>query len=422
MDRYGERHPEMIRVGGELEDARAQLTLEIERAKESIRIDYEAAAEEERELSAALEAQKKASMDLDRKSVDYTILEREAASNRQVYEQLLQREKELRVTSSGRANNVQVVDYAAVPVAPFSPNPGRDLPLAAMLGLVFGLGLTFGLDHLNSTIQTPEDITKHLRLPFLGLVPAVHGKQFPMLTDEAPHEFGEALRAIRTSLVFTSGNESTRVILVTSAQPFEGKTTISCNLALALALGGKRVLLIEADMRRPGLHKNLGIQNNLGLSHLLTSQARLHDAIQRTDDPNLFVITAGRVPPNPSELLASERMKDLLKNLAVRRYPIRLLPRVRSSSFDWIIVDTPPVLAVTDAVCLAPFTTEVLFVLGSRMTQRRQAERAIEMLMASSPRAVGVVLNRVDLRRDKYYYAHYYGYQYTSYYDPAAAS
>ena len=138
---------------------------------------------------------------------------------------------------------------------------------------------------------------------------------------------------------------------------------------MALALSGVRVLLIEADMRRPGLHRYFGLQNTVGLSHLLTKPSRIRDAIQRTSDSNLFVITAGRVPPNPSELLASERMRDLLKNL-------------EASPFDWVIVDTPPVLAVTDAVVVAPWMSGVVFVLGSRMTQKRQAERAIEMLMA----------------------------------------
>ncbi len=407
--RYGERHPDMVRVAAEIEDARRQLQVSVVRAKEAIRSDYEAAVTEERNLSAALEAQKNASMDLDRKSVDYTILDREAGSNRQVYEQLLQRENELRVTSNSQANNVQIVDLAEVPNAPFSPRPGRELFIAILLGLGLSIGTAFGLNHLDDTIKTPEDITNQLRLPFLGLVPAVKGKVAPMLFGNAPHDFGEAFRAIRTSLVFTSGAESTRIILVTSAQPFEGKTTTSCNLAMALALSSVRVLLIEADMRRPGLHQYFGLQNTVGLSHLLTKQSRIRDAIQRTSDPNLFVMTAGVVPPNPSELLASGRMKDLIKSLA-------------SSPFDWVIIDTPPVLAVTDAVVLAPQASGVVFVLGSRMTQKRQVERAVEMLMASSPKALGVVLNRVDFDRDKYYYSHYYGYQYTSYYGSAVAS
>ena len=162
----------------------------------------------------------------------------------------------------------------------------------------------------------------------------------PVLTEPVPHDFGEAFRSLRTSLVFTSGAQSTRIIAVTSSQPLEGKTTTACNLAMALALGGSRVLLIDADMRRPGLHKTMGLQNGTGLSHLLVGQARVRDAVQRTSEPNLVAITAGRTPPNPSELLSSERMNNLLANLS-------------SGPFDWVIIDTPPVLAVTDAVILA---------------------------------------------------------------------
>ena len=186
-----------------------------------------------------------------------------------------------------------------------------------------------------------------------------------------PHDFGEAFRSLRTSLVFTAARGPTRVIAVTSSQPLEGKTTTACNLAIALALGGSRVLLIDADMRRPGLHKTMGLQNETGLSHLLVGQARVREAVQRTSEPNLFVITAGRTPPNPSELLASERMKNLLANLT-------------HGPFDWVIIDTPPVLAVTDAVILARRVSGVVFVVGSEMTRRVHAERALETLQSGT--------------------------------------
>jgi capsular exopolysaccharide synthesis family protein len=163
------------------------------------------------------------------------------------------------------------------------------------------------------------------------------------------------------------------------------------------------VLLIDADMRRPGLHKTLGMENGTGLSDLLVGQARVRDAVQRTGESNLLVITAGRTPPNPSELLASERMVSFLVNL-------------QSGPFDWVIIDTPPVLAVTDAVVLAPKVSGVVFVIGSEMTRRVHSERALETLRSSRPRALTGVLNRVDFDRNKYYYSRYYGYQYKSYY------
>ena len=186
----------------------------------------------------------------------------------------------------------------------------------------------------------------------------------------------------------------------------EGKTTTACNIAMALAYGGARVLLIDADMRRPGLHRPLRLTNERGLSQILTGQARVRDVIQRTVDPNLLAITAGRTPPNPSELLASERMKTLLTNLA-------------HGPFDWIVIDTPPVLAVTDAVILAPAVAGVTFVVGAEMTRRRLAERALETILASHPKMVGVVLNKVDFAKNKYYYSRYYGHQYKNYYAEA---
>jgi capsular exopolysaccharide synthesis family protein len=172
---------------------------------------------------------------------------------------------------------------------------------------------------------------------------------------------------------------------------------------MALALGGSRVLLIDADMRRPGLHKVIGVENEVGLSHLLVGQARVREAVQRTREPNLFVIAAGRMPPNPSELLASERMQHFIANL-------------QSGPFDWVIVDTPPVLAVTDAVLVARIVSGVVFVIGSEMTRRVHAERAIEVLMSGRPKSIGAVLNRVNFERNKYYYSRYYGYHYQSYY------
>jgi capsular exopolysaccharide synthesis family protein len=234
------------------------------------------------------------------------------------------------------------------------------------------------------------------------------GKQVPLLSDQVPEAFGEAFRSLRTSLVFTSSADGPRVIAVTSSQPLEGKTTTACNLGMVLALGGARVLLVDADMRRPGLHTVIGAKNEVGLSHLLVGQARVRDAVQKTTEPNLFVITAGLIPPNPSELLSSERMTALLANL-------------RSGPFDWVIIDTPPVLAVTDAVIVARAVSGVVFVIGSEMTRRVHAERAIETLNAGKTRSIGAVLNRVDFDRNRYYYSRYYGYHYKSYYGENAS-
>jgi polysaccharide biosynthesis transport protein len=401
--RYLPGHQKMADINAQVDNARRRLIAERTTVLENIRNEYNALVTQERSFSQQLAEQQSKVNDLDKKGGNYNILKRKADSERTVYQTLLQQQKELAVVANSRANNVQVMDKAEVPGTPILPNPRKDWITALMAGLTIAMGLAFGIEYLDDTVKTPEDITHRLKLPLLGLVPAVRGDRVPVLSEPVPHDFGEAFRSLRTSLVFTSGAQSTRIIAVTSSQPLEGKTTTACNLAMALALGGSRVLLIDADMRRPGLHKTMGLANETGLSHLLVGQARVRDAVQRTSEPNLVAITAGRTPPNPSELLSSERMNNLLTNLA-------------TGPFDWVIIDTPPVLAVTDAVILAQRVSGVVFVVGSEMTRRVHAERALETLQSGHPRSVTVVLNRVDFNRNKYYYSRYYGYQYKSYY------
>jgi len=409
LDRYGEKHPQVQNAETQIADAERQINAEVDKTVQAVRNDYEAARSEERTLSADLEGQKAAAMDLNRKGIDYSVLQREAESNRQVYESLLQREKELRVIANSRANNVRVLDRAEVPGAPFTPNINRAWMMAMLFGLGLGVAAAFAIDYLDDTVKTPEDVTWRLKLHFLGLVPKVRGERHPLLSGPVPHDFGEAFRALRTALVASNTGASTRIVAITSAQPLEGKTTTAVNIALALAIGGARVLLIDADMRRPSLHKALRLPNDKGLSHLLVGESRMREVVQRTGDPNLLVITAGKTPPNPSELLGSDRMKAFVQQLGV-------------GPFDWVIIDTPPVLAVTDAVILAPIVSGVTFVLGAEMTRWRLAERAIETLQSGHPQSISAVLNRVDFDRNRYYYSRYYGHQYKSYYAEAPAA
>jgi succinoglycan biosynthesis transport protein ExoP len=407
-DKYGEKWPALIQATAKMTELQRQLDQETARALQQVKNEFDTAALEEQTYARNLEAAKADVQDLSRKSVDYNVMEREAKSNRQVYESLLQRANELRVSSNSHANNVRVVDHAEVPKGPLTPSGRRTWLLSVAVGLVLAVGVAYGLDYMNDTIKTPEDVAQRLKLPFLGLVPSVRGDKHPVLaSSNVPHDFGESFRALRTSLISNYPGDTTKIVLVTSAQPLEGKTTTAANMAMALAYGGARVLLIDADMRRPGLHRPLRLMNERGLSQVLIGQARVRDVIQRTVDPNLLAITAGKTPSNPSELLSSDRMKTLLTNLV-------------HGPFDWIIIDTPPVLAVTDAVVLAPLVSGVTFVIGAEMTRRRLAERAIETVMQARPKFAAVVLNRVDFARNKYYYSRYYGHQYKNYYAEAA--
>ena len=408
--RYGEKHNVIVRLNAEITDQRLQIPAAVRGAIRAIESDYLRAVDETQRLQSEFDQQKLLAVDLSRKEIGYGMLERQASSNQRIYDNLLNQRGELQVIANSRANNVQLLDRAQVSNTPFTPRTGRDWLTALTVGLMFALGLVVMVEYLDDTIKTPDDVSRRLHLPLLGLVPAVRGDRPPVLSTDVPHDFGEAFRSLRTALVFTSGASSSRIIGVTSTQPLEGKTTTAANLALVLALGGARVLLIDADMRRPSVHKSLGMANSIGLAQVLIGEARIRAAIQRTHDPNLFALTAGQTPPNPSELLASNRMRSLLTSL-------------ETGPFDWVIVDSPPVLAVTDAVILAPLLSGMVFVVGAEMSRATHASRAIEMLTAGgAARVIGVVLNRVDFARDRYYYSRYYGYNYKSYYGDTSAA
>jgi capsular exopolysaccharide synthesis family protein len=408
-ERYGEKHPDYQNAQKQLENVQGQLDIEVRKTIANARAELDAAVTNERVMQEQVNEAKVAATALGRKGVDYAVLLREAESNRTIYDQLLTREKELRVVANSRTNNVRVVDRAEVPGAPYTPNHRSDWTYAVLLGLAFGLAIAFGLDYLDDSVKTPDDITRRLKLKFLGLVPIVAGDRHPLISGPVPHDFGEAYRSIRTSLASHFPSTGPRIVAMASSQPLEGKTTTAVNIAMALAVSGARVLLIDADMRRPSVHKALRMANDRGLSQLLAGQARMREVVQRTHDPNLLAITAGRTPANPSELLASDRMRALLTGL-------------ESGPFDWIIIDTPPVLAVTDAVILAPLVGAVTFVIGAEMTRMRLAERAVETLLNSNPRNVLAVLNKVNFGRNKYYYSRYYGHQYKNYYAESPAA
>jgi capsular exopolysaccharide synthesis family protein len=242
---------------------------------------------------------------------------------------------------------------------------------------------------------------------FLGLLPALReqdlgGGQPPVLTRGAPATFAEAVRRVRTSVQFSTAAEGCRTVLVTSTQPTEGKTVVAANLAMSLAQTGQRVLLVDADMRKPRQHELLETEQAPGLSSLLAGEAQANSAIRQHTAPNLWVLPSGPVPPNPAELLGSARFKSLLSTL--------------HQQFDWVVLDSPPVMAVADASVIAHLTTGVVFVVGSEQVTRHAARNAVEHLEASKATILGAVLNRVNVRGNPYYYAHHYNHEYAGYY------
>ena len=348
-------------------------------------------------MVGALNAQKGESMGLDRKAVEYAALEREAQADRQLYENLMQRTKETGVSGQYRNSNIQIIDPAEVPRGPVLPNVPRDLMVSMLTGLVLAIGLVFAFEYFDSRIKSPDEIKTHLNMPFLGLVPTVSlkdGEQMLLGATEVPPAFAESMKAIRTGVVFSSAEEGSRSVVVTSTAPHEGKTVVSSNLAAALAQTDQKVLIIDADMRRPRIHEVFGWLQDPGLSNVLVGTTPLADAIRKSTVPNLHVLSAGHIPPNPAELLGAPRFRELLRDLG-RQY-------------DWIIVDAPPVMAVTDAALVGNIATGVVFVIGAEMTSRRHAANAIEQLATAKSKFIGAVLNRANVQRHGYYYSTYY--------------
>ena len=246
---------------------------------------------------------------------------------------------------------------------------------------------------IDSRLKNPVEVSRHLQLPFLGMVPALFDESAkdPLINNGVPAHFSESLRTVRTNVLFSSAEEGIRSLTVTSTGPGEGKTLVASNLAIGLAQAGRRVLLIDADMRKPRVHTVFNKSQQPGLSNVLVGRAKFSESVLSTKVPGLWIVPAGAAPPNPSELLGSKRFADLMASLGQK--------------FDWVIIDTPPVMAVTDSAVVAHLTTGVLFVVGADMTSRHAAQRAVEQLDRSHARFVGVVLNRVDLKHNAYYYA-----------------
>jgi capsular exopolysaccharide synthesis family protein len=404
-ERFGPKHPEMVRITTALENARGRLDAEVDKAVATVRAEYMTALAQERSLSSALDRQKGEALSLNRKDLAYGALEREAISNRQVYEALQQQAKQATLASELRQSSVRIVDAAAVPGRPVRPDTTRGLAFGLLGAALFGVGLAFAREFLDRRIKSPTDLHTHLKLPCLGLVPALnHDRPTIPLLDAAdvPAGFSEAIRKVRSSLWIGLPGGPPCTVLVAGTAPRDGKSLLAANLAMALAATGERVLLIDGDLRRPALHATFGLEQQPGLSMVLAGRAQPADAVSATKVAQLSLLPAGPLPPNPSELLGRGRFGTLLEIL--------------KPSFEWIIVDTPPVLAVTDAVVMAPAANAVIFVASADATRCDAAAEAVDQLRASGAVVLGGVLNRVALTRNASYYSRYYRKDYERYY------
>jgi succinoglycan biosynthesis transport protein ExoP len=382
---------------------------------------YMAALQRENMLHDALEKQKQEANKLNESAIEYSLLKRDVETNRTLYEGLLEKLKEAGVSAGLKSNNFRIVDSARVPTGPIEPNIPRNLGFAFVLGSMSGIGLAFLLEGLDNTVRTTEQAQMISGLASLGMIPlgskntreganakrlvlASSNEAVELVSQSRPQsQMAESYRALRTSLLLSNLGAPPKVIMVTSALPQEGKSTTSINTAVVLAQKGVRVLLIDADLRRPSIHKTLGMGPRSGLSNVLTGSTTLEQAI--TVSPvlaNLHILPAGTPPPNPAELLASTNMRDVLEELRAQ--------------YDHIVVDTPPTLSVTDAVVLSPRADAIVLVIRSGQTTKQSLRRARDVLTQVNAKVSGVLLNAVDLSSPDYYYYYEYKGKYSHYY------
>jgi capsular exopolysaccharide synthesis family protein len=431
--RYGPTYPKAQALQDQLKDLDVLIARERKRAVENIRSQYQAAVQREKVLADAVSRQNTEVEKVNQLLIQHNLLKREFESNQQLYDSLLAHLKDANVSATLQATNIHVIDKAVPPSAPIRPDKMRNIMFALAGGLGLGVALALTREALDNSIKSAQEVEKLTDLPTLAIVPiaqiratlAREASAHPKRLDPASHEWGippaltvvkkpgapvsEAYRALRTSVLLSTGDRPPQVLLVTSSQPDEGKTVTALNLACTMAQKGSRVLLIDSDMRRPGIARALKLPRTEGLSGILGGAyeygPELLVNIERVE--GLFLLPCGPIPPNPAELLCSVRMEDLLK-------------RVRKD-FDHIILDSPPVLPITDATILSSLADGVIMIVECERTTRAALSRACRIIEHAGGRLIGTVLNKVDARRDGYYgyryYHGYYSYKYKSYYE-----
>jgi capsular exopolysaccharide synthesis family protein len=399
--KYGPKHPVMISAQDELSGLELKKEEEIDRAVRTIQNRYQLAASNEDDLRNLLDETKFETANLNEKYIQLSILKREVETNRNLYDALMKKLKESDITEESQTVNVWVIEEADLPSGPAKPQKKRNMLLAIVLGLFGGIGLAFFIEYLDNTVKSPEDVEERFDIPVVGTIPLYKSENETIvqsvLTDSSPL-VSEGFNSLRTSIFLSSADALPGTLIVTSTSPGEGKSSISACLASTVAKAGKKTLLIDADMRRPVQHKNFRIDNKVGLSNVLAGLAT-RDFINNGLVDNLHVITAGPVPPNPSELLSSEKMKRLIADL--------------SDTYDMIIIDSPPVINVSDALLLSKHAQGVIIVSWAGSTTYEMIRKGLKQIREVAAPVIGMVLNRFDAKKSGYYYG-YGDYYYSS--------
>jgi capsular exopolysaccharide synthesis family protein len=426
--KFGPDNPNVKKVNEEIAALRSQLAGSRTRLEEKLRAQYEQASRDEQAFKAALERAKGEASEQNQALIQYNILKQNVETAKSIYTDFLQRYNQSKIQVAEQHNNMRIIEPAQTPGGPIGPNRSRSIAIALFLSLGAGVALAFFLNYLDNTVKTVEDVSRYAQLPALSVIPALSGSNLRNLpgrkgkkalpaTGSQPRPEGasaaelmaldnrsaaaEAYRVLRTSVLLSSAGSPPKMILVTSGQPGEGKTTTVVNMGISLAQLGASVIIVDCDLRKPSTHKLFGVDHVRGLSTYLARNIEIDSVTQKLQIRNLSLIPCGPIPPNPAELISSEKMKDLLRLLAEK--------------YDHVLIDSPPLINVTDPVILSTMVDGVILVVHGGKSTRDVVRRARQELSSVGAKIFGVVLNNVDLRREGYDYYYYYRY-YSDYY------
>jgi succinoglycan biosynthesis transport protein ExoP len=394
----GPDYPSQVALRRQISELDRQIASETSRVSSTVESDYREALQVEEQLQARVDGLKTSVMDLRRRSIQYNIYQRDVDTNRTLYNALLQQYKEAGIAGGVGTNNVSIVDPAQVPDRPFKPNLRLNVLLSILIGLILGGLAALVMEQLAESAIMPEEFHEKLGVPLLGTIPLLtKDEQAIDVLQDRKSPVSEAYFSVYTGLQFVTTHGTPRSLFVTSTQPSEGKSTTAMAIAMSIARVGRRVLLIDADMRNPSVHKQFGVTNEEGLSNVLVDSRQLSDVTHNAIIPTFFYMTAGHIPPNPAELLSGGTFNSVLAEAL--------------ALFDHVVVDGPPVMGLADAPLIGSIAEATVFIMESGRTRATQARRALDRLNAVGTPVVGAVLTKFDNKREGYGYG--YGYEYS---------